>query len=95
MIDHRNTREVTLRFYGVDLELRTMLSAEPLMDNFWGVKLPYPIPGPGAKVTVTGSLKFDSLDLSTPTIQSRARDRRQVAEGKVSLRHRPQGESRA
>lgn len=28
---------------------------EPLMDNFWGVKLPYPLPGPGAKVTVTGN----------------------------------------
>jgi 3-deoxy-D-manno-octulosonic-acid transferase len=27
------------------------------------------------RVTVTGSLKFDSLDLTTPTIQSRARDR--------------------
>jgi 3-deoxy-D-manno-octulosonic-acid transferase len=27
------------------------------------------------RVTVTGSLKFDSLDLSTPAIQSRARDR--------------------
>ena len=27
------------------------------------------------RVTVTGSLKFDSLDLSTPTIQSRARER--------------------
>jgi 3-deoxy-D-manno-octulosonic-acid transferase len=27
------------------------------------------------RVTVTGSLKFDSLDLSPPTIQSRARDR--------------------
>lgn len=28
---------------------------EPLMDAFWGVKLPYPLPGPGAKVTVTGN----------------------------------------
>jgi 3-deoxy-D-manno-octulosonic-acid transferase len=27
------------------------------------------------RVTVTGSLKFDSLDLSAPTVQSRARDR--------------------
>lgn len=29
--------------------------AEPLSDNFWGVKIPYPLPGPGAKVTVTGN----------------------------------------
>jgi hypothetical protein len=28
---------------------------EPLQDNFWGVKIPYPLPGPGAKVTVTGN----------------------------------------
>jgi hypothetical protein len=28
---------------------------EPFMDNFWGVKLPYPLPGPGAKVTITGN----------------------------------------
>jgi hypothetical protein len=28
---------------------------EPLMDAFWGVKIPYPLPGPGAKVTVSGS----------------------------------------
>ena len=28
---------------------------EPLMDNFWGVKMPFPLPGPGAKVTVTGN----------------------------------------
>jgi 3-deoxy-D-manno-octulosonic-acid transferase len=27
------------------------------------------------RVTVTGSLKFDSLDVTTPTVQSRARDR--------------------
>jgi hypothetical protein len=31
------------------------VDAERLMDNFWGVKLPYPLPGPGAKVTVTGN----------------------------------------
>jgi 3-deoxy-D-manno-octulosonic-acid transferase len=31
--------------------------------------------GDPARVTVTGSLKFDSLDLSPPTIQSRSRDR--------------------
>ena len=28
---------------------------EPLMDAFWGTKLPYPLPGPGAKVTITGN----------------------------------------
>jgi hypothetical protein len=28
---------------------------EPLSDNFWGVKLPNPLPGPGAKVIVTGN----------------------------------------
>jgi hypothetical protein len=28
---------------------------EPLQDNFWGVKIPYPLPGPGAKVTVSGN----------------------------------------
>ena len=28
---------------------------EPLSDNFWGVKLPNPLPGPGAKVTVSGN----------------------------------------
>jgi hypothetical protein len=28
---------------------------EPLQDAFWGVKIPYPLPGPGAKVTVTGN----------------------------------------
>jgi hypothetical protein len=28
---------------------------EPLQDNFWGVKIPFPLPGPGAKVTVTGN----------------------------------------
>lgn len=29
--------------------------AEPLQDAFWGVKIPFPLPGPGAKVTVTGN----------------------------------------
>jgi hypothetical protein len=29
--------------------------AERPMDNFWGVKIPSPLPGPGAKVTVTGN----------------------------------------
>ena len=28
---------------------------DPLSDNFWGVKLPNPLPGPGAKVVVTGN----------------------------------------
>lgn len=28
---------------------------EPLQDNFWGVKIPYPLPGPGAKVVVSGN----------------------------------------
>ena len=28
---------------------------EPLQDAFWGVKIPYPLPGVGAKVTVTGN----------------------------------------
>ncbi len=28
---------------------------DPLTDNFWGVKLPNPLPGPGAKVTVSGN----------------------------------------
>lgn len=28
---------------------------EPLSDNFWGVALPSPLPGAGAKVTVTGN----------------------------------------
>lgn len=28
---------------------------EPLSDNFWGVPIPSPLPGPGAKVTVTGN----------------------------------------
>ncbi len=28
---------------------------DPLTDNFWGVSIPYPLPGPGAKVTVTGN----------------------------------------
>jgi len=28
---------------------------EPLQDNFWGVKIPDPLPGVGAKVTVTGN----------------------------------------
>jgi hypothetical protein len=31
------------------------VNPERLTDNFWGVKLPYPLPGPGAKVTVTGN----------------------------------------
>ena len=31
------------------------IAAEPLSDNFWGVKIPFPLPGPGAKVTVTGN----------------------------------------
>jgi hypothetical protein len=30
-------------------------AAEPLQDAFWGVKIPYPLPGVGAKVTVTGN----------------------------------------
>jgi len=29
--------------------------AEPLQDNFWGVKIPFPLPGVGAKVVVTGN----------------------------------------
>jgi hypothetical protein len=28
---------------------------EPLQDAFWGVKIPYPLPNVGAKVTVTGN----------------------------------------
>jgi hypothetical protein len=28
---------------------------EPLQDNFWGVKIPYPLPGVGAKVVVSGN----------------------------------------
>lgn len=35
--------------------VRKQKDAEPLQDNFWGVKIPYPLPGPGAKVTVTGN----------------------------------------
>lgn len=34
---------------------RKKTDAEPLQDNFWGVKIPFPIPGPGAKVTVSGN----------------------------------------
>jgi hypothetical protein len=34
---------------------RKKTDAEPLQDNFWGVKIPFPLPGPGAKVTVTGN----------------------------------------
>jgi hypothetical protein len=34
---------------------RSKKEAEPLQDAFWGVKIPYPLPGPGAKVTVTGN----------------------------------------
>jgi len=35
--------------------LRKRDNEEPLTDNFWGVKIPYPLPGPGAKVTVSGN----------------------------------------
>ena len=34
---------------------RRRKDAEPLSDNFWGVASPDPLPGPGAKVTVTGN----------------------------------------
>jgi len=34
---------------------RKKTNGEPLSDNFWGVKLPNPLPGPGAKVVVTGN----------------------------------------
>ena len=34
---------------------RRRKDAEPLSDNFWGVAIPDPLPGPGAKVTVTGN----------------------------------------
>jgi hypothetical protein len=34
---------------------RKKTDGEPLSDNFWGVKLPNPLPGPGAKVVVTGN----------------------------------------
>lgn len=34
---------------------RSKTEPEPLQDNFWGVKIPYPLPGPGAKVTVSGN----------------------------------------
>lgn len=34
---------------------RKKTDAEPLQDNFWGVKIPEPLPGPGAKVTVSGN----------------------------------------
>jgi len=34
---------------------RSKKEAEPLQDAFWGVKIPFPLPGPGAKVTVTGN----------------------------------------
>lgn len=35
--------------------VRKRKDPEPLQDNFWGVKIPAPLPGPGAKVTVTGN----------------------------------------
>jgi hypothetical protein len=34
---------------------RSKKEPEPLQDAFWGVKIPYPLPGPGAKVTVSGN----------------------------------------